>query len=66
MLKKLLGIAPQIEADGSFIPSKLALKLATSPKSDYEQLVYSKYEGKKNKVLVIFTEQKNMKIRILC
>jgi molecular chaperone Hsp31 and glyoxalase 3 len=63
MLKKLLGIAPQIEADGSFIPSKLALKLATSPKSDYEQLVYSKYEGKKNKVLVIFTEQKNMKMQ---
>jgi molecular chaperone Hsp31 and glyoxalase 3 len=63
MLKKLLGIAPQIEADGSFMPSKLALKLATSPKSDYEQLVYSKYEGKKKKVLVIFTEQKNMKMQ---
>ena len=63
MLKKLLGIAPQIEADGSFMPSKLALKLATSPKSDYEQWVYSKYEGKKKKVLVIFTEQKNMKMQ---
>lgn len=63
MLKKLLGIAPQIEADGSFMPSKLALKLATSPKSNYEQLVYSKYEGKKKKVLVIFTEQKNMKMQ---
>ena len=63
MLKKLIGIAPQIEADGSFMPSKLALKLATSPKSDYEQLVYSKYEGKKKKVLVIFTEQKNMKMQ---
>ena len=63
MLKKLLGIAPQIEADGSFMPSKLALKLATSPKSDYEQLVYSNYEGKKKKVLVIFTEQKNMKMQ---
>jgi len=63
MLKKLLGIAPQIEADGSFMPSKLALKLATSPKSDYEQLSYSKYEGKKKKVLVVFTEQKNMKMQ---
>lgn len=63
MLKKLLGIAPQIEADGSFMPSKLALKLATSSKSDYEQLLYSKYEGKKKKVLVIFTEQKNMKMQ---
>ena len=63
MLKKLLGIAPQIEADGSFMPSKLALKLATSHKSDYEQLVYSKYEGEKKKVLVIFTEQKNMKMQ---
>ena len=63
MLKKLLGLAPQIEADGSFMPSKLALKLATSPKSDYEQLSYSKYEGKKKKILVIFTEQKNMKMQ---
>ena len=63
MLKELLGIAPQIESDGSFMPSKLALKLATSPKSDYEQLGYSKYEGKKKKVLVIFTEQKNMKMQ---
>ena len=63
MLKKLLGIAPQIEADESFMPSKLALKLATSPKSDYEQLSYSKYEGKKKKILVIFTEQKNMKMQ---
>ena len=63
MLKELLGIAPQIEADGSFIPSKLALKLATSNKSDYEQLDYSKYDGIKKKVLVIFTEQKNMKMK---
>lgn len=63
MLKELLGIAPQIEADGSFIPSKLALKLATSSKSDYEQLDYSKYDGIKKKVLVIFTEQKNMKMK---
>lgn len=63
MLKELLGIAPQIESDGSFIPSKLALKLATSSKSDYEQLDYSKYDGIKKKVLVIFTEQKNMKMK---
>ena len=27
MLKTLLGIAPKLEADGSYSPSKLALKL---------------------------------------
>ena len=62
MLKKLLGIAPQLESDGSYKPSKVALKLATSPITDFENLSYEKYTGKKSKILVIFTEQKNMKM----
>jgi molecular chaperone Hsp31 and glyoxalase 3 len=60
MLKKILGIAPKLEADGSYSPSKLALMLGTVAKSDFENISYSKYKGKKSKILVIFTEQKNM------
>ena len=63
MLKKLIGIAPKLENDGSFSPSKLALKLAVSAKTDYEEISYSPYKGKKSKILVIFTEQKNMTMK---
>jgi D-lactate dehydratase / protein deglycase len=63
MIKNILGIAPKLESDGSYSPSKLALKLATKTKSDYKPVVYKKYQGKKSKILVIFTEQKNMKMQ---
>lgn len=63
MLKKLLGIAPNLESDGSYSPSKLALKLATVDKTDFESISYTKYEGNKSKILVIFTEQKNMEMQ---
>ena len=63
MLKKILGIAPKLESDGSFSPSKLALKLGTVDKTDYENISYSKYQGKRKKILVIFTEQKNLKMQ---
>jgi len=63
MLKRILGIAPKLESDGSYSPSKLALKLATVGTSDFENISYTKYKGKKSKVLVIFTEQKNMKMQ---
>ncbi|MDG1901663.1 MAG: protein deglycase HchA [Bacteroidales bacterium] len=63
MLKKILGIAPQLESDGSYKPSKLALKLGTVDKTDFEDIKYEKYTGSKSKVLVIFTEQKNMKMK---
>jgi molecular chaperone Hsp31 and glyoxalase 3 len=63
MLKKLLGIAPKLEPDGAYSPSKLALKLATVQKTDFENISYEKYQGKKSKVLVIFTDQKNLKMK---
>lgn len=63
MLKKLFGLEPQLESDGSYKPSKFALKLATSDKTDFENISYDKYKGSKNKVLVIFTEQKNMQMQ---
>ena len=60
MLKSLFGIAPKQEDDGSFSPSKLALKLSTSDISDYERSSYPAYQGERSKILVVFTEQKNM------
>ena len=63
MLKKLLGIAPKLESDGSYSPSRLALKLATVDKTDFEAISYTKYQGKQSKILAIFTEQKNMKMK---
>jgi len=63
MFKNILGIAPKLESDGSYSPSKLALKLATKQKTDYKPVVYEKHQGKKSKILVIFTEQKNMKMQ---
>ena len=63
MLKKLLGIAPKLELDGTYSPSKLALKLATVNKTDFENIVYTKYKGQRSKVVVLFTEQQNMKMK---
>ncbi len=63
ILKRLLGIAPKLESDGSYSPSKLALKLGTVSKTDFENILYTKYQGNKSKILVIFTEQKNMKMQ---
>jgi molecular chaperone Hsp31 and glyoxalase 3 len=63
MFKNILGIAPKLESDGSYSPSKLALKLATKQKTDYKPVVYKKHQVKKSKILVIFTEQKNMRMQ---
>ncbi len=63
MIKKLLGIAPKLESDGSYSPSKLALKLGTSDKTDFENISYQKYKGVQSKILVIFTEHKNLKMK---
>ena len=54
---------PKLESDGSYSPSKLALTLATVDISDFENITYKKYQGKKSKILVIFTEQKNLKMQ---
>lgn len=63
MLKELFRIAPKLESDGSFSPSKLALKLAVPATTDYVPVVYKKYTGAKSKIAVIFTEQKNMTMK---
>lgn len=63
MLKSILGIAPKQEQDGSFSPSWLALKLSTSNVSDFERSPHVAYQGKRSKILVIFTEQKDMEMQ---
>lgn len=62
MLKKLLGIAPQAAGDGSFIPSKLSLKMATSPTSNYTKVDFGKTVSNK-KILVVCTEQSHMRMK---
>lgn len=53
---------PQLEEDGSYSPSTFALNMATSPNTDYEPVSYQKYLGQKSKILVIFTEHKNLEM----
>ena len=51
---------PTATEDGAFIPSPLALKLATSSTTDFDNTTYeNKYTGNK-KVLMICTEERNM------
>ena len=63
MIRKLLGIAPKLESDGSYSPSKFALKMGVPAVTDFENISYQKYTGKKKKILVICTEEKNLKMK---
>ena len=56
-----LGLALNEVEDGAFSPSPLALKLATSSKTDFDGTVYQNpYKGGKLKVLMVCTEERNM------
>ena len=44
MLRKILGFAPKLEFDGSYSPSKMALKIGVSDQTDFENIVYKKYQ----------------------
>jgi len=63
MFKKLFGLAPKLESDGSYSPSKVALKMSVPDTTDFENISYQKYTGKKKKILVICTENKNLKMK---
>lgn len=54
---------PKLEDDGSYSPSSLALSLGTVSVTDFEDITYTKYQGERSKVLVIFTEQKNLEMK---
>ncbi len=63
MIKKLLGIAPQPTEDGAFSPSILALKLATSAKTNYKKVDFAvKNSDTHLKVMMICTEDRHMKM----
>lgn len=60
-LRKLLGAAPTPTNDGAFTPSPLALKLATSSKTDYDGGAYATpYSGGIKRVLMVCTQERNM------
>ena len=60
-LRNLFKAAPTPTADGAFQPSPLALKLATSAKTDYDGGAYATpYTGGDRRVLTICTEERNM------
>lgn len=64
LLEKIMFWSPKKEADGSFSPSPLALKLATVKRSDYSHDHYpNAYSGGRLKVLMICTEEKNMTMK---
>ena len=54
---------PSLEDDGSFSPSSLALNLGTVSVTDFEDIQYTKYQGERSKILVIFTEHKNLEMK---
>jgi molecular chaperone Hsp31 and glyoxalase 3 len=61
MLKKLFGLAPQPTEDGAFTPSPLALRLATSARTDYDHTSYpNAYTDGQLKIMMICTEERNM------
>lgn len=60
MLKKLLGIAPTLTQEGSYSPSPLALRLATSSKTDYDLTDFNPAYAGSKKILMVCTEERNM------
>ena len=60
-LRKLFKANPKPTADGAFSPSPLAIKLGTSSTTDYDGGAYpNPYKGKKSRVLMVCTEERNM------
>ena len=62
--KKLMGLAPKSEADGTLSPSPVALKLATQSKSNYDNRDYpDAYQGGHYRVLMVCTEENSMNMK---
>ncbi|WP_246030339.1 hypothetical protein [Litoreibacter halocynthiae] len=61
ILRKLFRATPTPTTDGAFSPSPLAIKLGTSPTTDYDGGAYAEpYTGDRNRVLMICTEERDM------
>ena len=58
-LREISGTEPEKQDDGSYIPSRLSLKVAAPKKSDYDHASYpNALTGGKKKILVICTEER--------
>lgn len=58
VLKELFGVAPTLEHENVYSPSKIALKMAVSNTTDYDFTFYeNKNEDPSRKILVIGTEK---------
>ena len=51
---------PTATEDGAYIPSPFALKLATSPTTDFDNTTYENPHTGNKKVLIVCTEERNM------
>ena len=60
MLKKIFGLAPTLEPDGSYSPSKLALKMSTSQKTNYDNATYQAYTGARKKKFLFYVPSKRI------
>lgn len=61
ILRKLFGANPTPTDDGAFSPSPLALKLATSSKTDFDGGAYDNpYKSDRLRVLMVCTEERDM------
>lgn len=61
LLRKLFKAAPTPTHDGAYSPSPLALKLATSAKTDYDGGEYeTALAGDKNRILMVCTQERDM------
>jgi molecular chaperone Hsp31 and glyoxalase 3 len=59
----LITTRPHQEEDGSYSPSTLALGLGTASTTNYEEINYTPYTGERKKILVIFTEVKDLEMK---
>ena len=55
-----IGTRSTETADGTYIPSPLALKMATSPTTDFDNSVYENPHTGNKRVLMVMTEERNM------
>jgi molecular chaperone Hsp31 and glyoxalase 3 len=63
MLKKILGIAPKPTSEGGYQPSRVALKLATQAKTDYDHTQFTTFYQGDKRVLMLCTEEQYMTMK---
>ena len=64
MIKKLLGLSPNLTDDGAYSPSNLSLKLATSETTDYAPVAFhNPQKDGKFRILVVCTEESQLTMK---